>query len=105
MSVLHLLAWFMGGVFLANAVPHTVAGLLGRRFQSPFAKPPGVGLSSPRSNVVWGFINLVLGWVMLTQVGAFDIGSPVDAAALGLGVLVMGIWVSGYFGRFHADKD
>jgi hypothetical protein len=36
-----LIAYFFGGAFLANAVPHAVSGMLGRPFQSPFAKPPG----------------------------------------------------------------
>jgi hypothetical protein len=34
-------------------------------FQSPFAKPPGVGESSPLSNVLWGFGNLVAGALLL----------------------------------------
>lgn len=40
MSWLFLLAYFFGGFFLANAVPHVVSGMMGRPFQSPFAKPP-----------------------------------------------------------------
>ena len=46
---------------LANAVPHLVSGVMGRPFQSPFAKPPGEGLSSSTVNVLWGFFNLVVG--------------------------------------------
>ena len=103
MSLFVLPAWFFGGVFLTNAVPHGVAGLQGRAFQSPFAKPPGVGLSSPRVNVTWSVINLLLGWVLLTQVGAFDIRAWMDAAPLFAGVVAMGLYVSGYFGRFYAD--
>ncbi len=58
MMWLHDLAYFFGGVFLANAVPHYVSGMMGRPFQSPFAKPPGKGLSSSTVNVLWGFANL-----------------------------------------------
>jgi hypothetical protein len=36
---LHLVSYFFGGAFIANAVPHAVAGVMGRPFQSPFAKP------------------------------------------------------------------
>jgi extradiol dioxygenase family protein len=32
------------------------------QFQSPFASPPGVGESSPIVNVVWGFLNLAIGF-------------------------------------------
>ena len=54
------LAHFMGGVFLANAVPHVVNGISGRPFPSPFASPPGQGESSPVVNVVWGAFNTVV---------------------------------------------
>ena len=55
MQWLHYLSYFLGGAFLINAVPHLVSGLMGRPFQSPFAKPPGEGLSSSTVNVLWGF--------------------------------------------------
>jgi hypothetical protein len=51
----HHASYFLGGVFFANAVPHFVSGVMGRPFQSPFAKPPGRGLSSSKVNVLWGF--------------------------------------------------
>ena len=35
-----------GGTFVTNAVPHVVAGMMGEPFQTPFAKPPGEGLST-----------------------------------------------------------
>jgi hypothetical protein len=61
---LPLLSNFFGGAFLANSVPHAVSGMMGRRFQSPFAKPPGEGLSSPTVNVLWGFSNAAVGYVL-----------------------------------------
>jgi hypothetical protein len=33
-------AYFFGGAFLVNAVPHFTEGLCGRSFPSPFASPP-----------------------------------------------------------------
>jgi len=30
-------AYFFGGAFLTNAIPHFVSGLMGKPFQSPFA--------------------------------------------------------------------
>ncbi len=59
MHWLWLLSYFFGGAFVGNAVPHFVAGTMGRSFQTPFAKPPGKGLSSSTVNVVWGFSNAV----------------------------------------------
>ena len=38
MNRLHLVSYFFGGMFLANAVPHFVSGMMGQPFQSPFAK-------------------------------------------------------------------
>src|ERR1700740_3032513 len=68
MNIGHYVAWFWGGAFLMNAVPHVVAGTMGRAFQSPFAKPPGEGLSSSTVNVLWGFLNAVVAWVLLVRV-------------------------------------
>jgi len=65
------LAYFLAGVFLANGVPHFVNGISGRSFQSPFAKPPGVGESSPVINVIWGMINFVIGYGLLRGVRRF----------------------------------
>jgi hypothetical protein len=98
------IAWFFGGAFLANAVPHFVSGMLGRAFQSPFAKPPGRGLSSSTVNVLWGFLNLVFSYLLLCHVGEFDLRAADDASALGLGMLLMGVMMARHFGRFHGGN-
>ena len=54
--MLDLVSYFFGGAFLANAVPHLVSGMTGRPFQTPFAKPPGQGLSSSTVNVALGLL-------------------------------------------------
>ncbi|MGY4155850.1 hypothetical protein ACVINW_001692 [Bradyrhizobium sp. USDA 4461] len=56
MNWLDLVAYFFGGAFLTNAIPHVVAGTMGESFQSPFAKPRGEGLSSSSVNIVWGLL-------------------------------------------------
>ena len=58
------IACFFAGVFLANAVPHFVNGISGTSFPTPFANPPGKGLSSPTVNVLWALFNLVMGYVL-----------------------------------------
>jgi hypothetical protein len=68
MNWLWLVSYFFGGAFAANAIPHFVAGTMGRPFQSPFAKPPGKGLSSSTVNVVWGFFNAVVGYLLVARV-------------------------------------
>ena len=95
------IAYFFGGVALTNAIPHFVSGVMGRAFQSPFAKPRGQGLSSSTVNVVWGFLNLVIAYGLIFRVGEFDIRAGGHAAALGLGILVMAMVTARLFGRFH----
>ena len=104
MHWLPLLPDFFGGVFLANAVPHLVSGLLGRPFQSPFAKPPGKGLSSSTVNVLWGFLNAAVGYVLTVRVGDLDLHSTRDMAVCGLGALGISLQLARHFGRFHGGN-
>jgi hypothetical protein len=97
-------SYFFGGMFLTNGVPHWVSGLMGRPFQSPFAKPPGEGLSSSTVNVLWGFFNLIVGYVLLVRVGTFDMHSSEQVAAAGAGALVLSLVTARMFGRFHGGN-
>jgi hypothetical protein len=90
MEWIHNISYFFGGAFVTNALPHFVSGLMGRAFQSPFAKPPGKGLSSSTVNVLWGFFNLAVGYVLICRIGDFDLRSTDHIVALGLGSLGMG---------------
>lgn len=101
MTWLHDLSYFFGGAFLANAVPHFVSGMMGRPFQSPFAKPPGKGLSSSTVNVLWGFANFVAAYFLIARVGQFDLRAGEQIIAAGIGVLLMGVMAARSFGRFH----
>ena len=101
---MHDLAYFFGGAFLSNAVPHYVSGVMGRPFQSPFATPPGKGLSSSTVNVVWGFTNLAIAYGLILHVGRFDLHAVDHAASLGLGILLMGLMAARSFGRFHGGN-
>jgi hypothetical protein len=102
---MHYLSYFFGGLFLTNAVPHFVSGLMGRPFQSPFAKPPGQGLSSSQVNVLWGFFNLVVAYLLLCRVGNFDLRSNADIAVSGLGGLLIAMMLARHFGRFHGGNS
>lgn len=104
MNWLWLVSYFFGGVFTANAIPHFVAGGMGRSFQSPFAKPPGEGLSSSTVNVVWGFCNALVGYLLLARVGAFDPRATSHMIAFGLGVLLLSLFSARHFGRFHGGN-
>jgi hypothetical protein len=104
MMLLTWVAFFFGGAFLTNALPHLISGLMGRPFQSPFAKPPGEGLSSSTVNVLWGFFNLALAYALLGRVADFDLHSTADVAAAGLGALAIGLFSARHFGRFHGGN-
>ncbi len=100
----HYIAYFFGGAFLANTIPHLVSGVLGNPFQSPFASPPGEGLSSAMVNVLWGFFNLVVGYVLVARVGRFNLWQTRHVAVLGLGILVMALQLAHHFGKFHGGN-
>lgn len=104
MAVGHWIALGFGGLFLANAVPHLVSGMMGRAFPSPFAKPPGEGLSSSVVNVAWGLANLVPGYVLLYPVGGFEIASRDDAIAAGTGFGVAALITARLFGRLFGGN-
>jgi hypothetical protein len=97
----HYLAYFFGGAFLANALPHLGNGISGHSFQSPFASPPGEGLSSSTVNVLWGFLNLVVGYLLVCRVGRFDLRSTRHVLLCGAGILLMALMAARSFGRFH----
>jgi hypothetical protein len=61
----HYVAAFFSGAFLTNGVPHFVNGISGDAFPTPFASPPGKGLSSPLTNVLWALLNFVVGYALL----------------------------------------
>ncbi|MFZ0393216.1 MAG: hypothetical protein WCF17_06020 [Terracidiphilus sp.] len=104
MPWLHYISWFAGGLFAANAVPHFVNGISGRAFQSPFASPPGKGLSSSTVNVLWGAFNAVVAYCLVLRVGAFNCRSIADLAVVGAGALLMSLMLARAFGRFHGGN-
>ncbi len=101
----YLVSYFFGGVFLMNAVPHVVSGVMGRSFQSPFAKPPGQGLSSSSVNVLWGFANLAIAYLLLCEVGDFSLHDLADVLASCLGAIVIALFSARHFGRFHGGNN
>lgn len=86
---------FFAGVLLANAVPHGVSAVQGREFPSPFASPPGVGLSGPVTNAAWSAVNAVGGTALLGR----GVAGTRDRAALLAGAVSMAFFLAYYFGR------
>jgi hypothetical protein len=82
-------ACFCAGLFLANATPHFVKGICGDRFPTPFAKPPGRGLSSPAVNVTWSLFNMLVDllsgpetgrWILFAAVALFAVPTSMSFA-------------------------
>ena len=92
------IAWFFAGAFLCNSLPHLVAGVQGRPFPSPFAKPRGVGNSSPLVNVLWGMFNVVVGLVLLS-LQPVSIGLNLLFVVVIAGALAIGVFLALHFGK------
>jgi hypothetical protein len=100
----HLIAYFFGGAFLANAIPHLLSGMVGNPFQSPFASPPGKGLSSATVNVLWGSFNLAVAYGLVARVGRFDLRRTTHVVVLGVGALLMALMLARHFGELHGGN-
>jgi hypothetical protein len=90
------LASFFSGVFFANAVPHFVHGISGNKFPTPFAKPPGKGLSSSAVNVLWALFNLLVAYVLL-RAGHVNTGNLLSLALVFIGITAISILLSIHF--------
>ena len=95
------LAYFFAGAFLANGVPHFVHGIAGKRFESPFAPPAGLGESSPLVNVIWGVVNFSIGYTLIFGVADFAFGLTRAALMVGIGALVAAAFLAVYFERMY----
>ena len=100
----HLVAYFFGGAFLANTIPHLVNGISGSPFQSPFASPPGEGLSSATVNVLWAAFNLAVAYLLIIRVGWFELRQWKHVVVLGLGAVLLALMTARHFGKFHGGN-
>ena len=94
-----LIAIFFGGMFFVNALPHFVAGVQGRKFPTPFGKPSGIGESSALVNVIWGAFNFGVAYLLLCEVGAFDLRSPMQFMIAAAGGLAIAVFSAQHFGQ------
>ena len=100
MNWYNYIACFFAGAFLANVVPHFVQGISGEPFPTPFADPPGKGLSSPTVNVVWALFNLVIGYILF-RAGRISSGSSPALIIFFAGVVAISILASVEFTKKH----
>jgi hypothetical protein len=83
-------------------VPHFVNGVSGDPFPTPFAKPPGKGLSSPLVNVVWALFNLIIG-AILFRVGQVSSGDLLASVIFFAGIAAISIFASVRFAKKHPN--
>lgn len=96
------LAAFFAGAFLANVVPHFVHGISGNKFPTPFSKPPGQGLSSSTTNVVWALFNLIAGYLLL-KAGRVNGDNYLSLAVFFAGIAALSIGLSIRFQSKHKE--
>lgn len=95
---MNYLALFFTGAFLCNSIPHLAAGLRGEPFPTPFARPRGIGHSSPLVNFLWGFSNFFIGFYLLST-HPVTVGLNPEFLTLAVGALVLGLYLSCHFGK------
>jgi hypothetical protein len=98
------IAYFFGGAFLVNSVPHFTNGVSGRSFPTPFASPPGQGLSPAWVNVLWGLFNLLIGYLLVCRVGTFNLRKTRDVAVAGIGAVFMAVMLARAFAQVAAGR-
>ena len=67
-------------------------------FPTPFARPRGVGNSSPLVNFLWGAFNLAIGIFVLSR-HPVTIGPNYDVLAFIAGTLLLGLHLARHFGK------
>ena len=102
MNWYNYIACFLAGMVLANVVPHFVRGISGDRFPTPFAHPPGKGLSSPTVNVLWALLNLVVGYILF-RVGKVSSGDSSALVIFFAGIVAISINMSVHFAKKQAE--
>jgi len=81
--MLQILGGLAAGVLLFNAIPHLVQGICGKRHMSPLAPD-----SSALANVIWGWINLVLGVLLAWNWANWSTSAWLAFGAGGFGISV-----------------
>jgi hypothetical protein len=98
MAWYHYFIGFLSGGFLANFAPHFVNGISGNKFPTPFAKPHGIGLSSPTLNVVWALINLLFSFLFY-KLSRITIGNHLSLIIFFSGFATLSIFSSKQFSK------
>jgi len=97
------LAAFFSGAFLSNSIPHFIKGVAGDKFPTPFAKPPGKGLSPAYVNVLWAGFNIIVGYLLFVHSKIRPQNDHVGKIVFFIGVMVMALMLSKSFTQKHKE--
>ena len=70
----------------------------------PFASPPGVGESSPVVNVLWGFLNLAIGFALLFAFAPKGRGRRARMGVRGARRALIALFCAWHFGRVRSRR-
>lgn len=102
--MLDFIAHFSFSVFFINGLPHYLHGLIGKRFPTPFANPPGKGESSPVTNILWAAINFSVAALIVYVTPEFALINLVKGVALASGGLFTSAFLATYFGKIYGRR-
>ncbi len=94
---------FAFGFFATNSLPHFIPGIHGKPFYSPFATPPAKGKSSSVVNVLWGFANIVVAYILFVGTD-LNLRNYVEGIGFLLGVLVTALTLAIVFGKNRKNE-
>lgn len=92
------------GFFVTNALPHIIPGIHGKEFHSPFATPPIRGKSSAVVNVLWGFFNLVVAYLLFV-LGDINLKNYIEGGGFLLGILITSLVLAITFSTKKDKKE
>jgi hypothetical protein len=87
---------FISGVLLFNAIPHLVRGICGDRHMTPFSRT-----SSAVTNVIWAWINIVIGGWLLMSVTAFNPAAG-KVASFAAGAFILSLFLAWFWSNPEA---
>ena len=96
----HYAVCLLGGAFFANFIPHFIQGVSGAPFPTPFANPPGKGLSSSYVNVLWAFFNLIISYLLLKK-GSLSVHKRWSIRWTLIGFFIMSLLLNHGFKHLH----
>jgi hypothetical protein len=102
MAWYYYVIYFFIGALLINSVPHTVQGICGNRFQTPFGRPRGIGESSATLNVIWGIANFAAALFLINEFPAAPLPPSLWIATIA-GALALALFLSNHFGKVRDE--